>query len=162
MTFTTSLPQAAITQNREVFKQDRLGRVRVSAQRRRALLEEFDASSMSAAEFARWAGLKYQTFATWARKHRKASLVAEPPLTSHDLARPALPAAGSTLSPPTPTQDLSWIEAEIARPSSPQLHSPNCTDAQPLVLQIPGGSRLCTDDVQAMAELLKALGVGRC
>jgi transposase-like protein len=55
----------------EVLKQDVRGRVRVSAERRAALLDEFERSGMSGAKFARLAGIKYATFANWAMKRRK-------------------------------------------------------------------------------------------
>ena len=50
---------------------DEWGRVRVSAERRGALLEEFDRSALSGAAFAQWAGVKYSTFAGWLHQRRK-------------------------------------------------------------------------------------------
>src|SRR5437867_13312762 len=55
----------------EVLKQDALGRVRVPLERRRALVAEFESSGNSAAQFARMAGVNYQTFCTWVQKQRK-------------------------------------------------------------------------------------------
>lgn len=55
----------------EVLKQDALGRVRVPVERRRALVEEFAKSGNSAAQFARLAGIKYQTFTNWVQKERR-------------------------------------------------------------------------------------------
>jgi transposase-like protein len=55
----------------EVLKQDVRGRVRVSAERREALLDEFERSGASGAKFARLAGLKYATFANWVMKRRR-------------------------------------------------------------------------------------------
>ena len=54
----------------EVLKQDGRGRVRVSAQRREALLDEFERSGVSGAKFARLAGIKYATFANWVLQRR--------------------------------------------------------------------------------------------
>src|SRR5688500_9933695 len=54
----------------EVLKQDERGRVRVSRERRAALLAEFDRSGMSGAKFARVAGLNYQTFVGWVRQRK--------------------------------------------------------------------------------------------
>ncbi|MEZ0257047.1 MAG: IS66 family insertion sequence element accessory protein TnpB, partial [Chthoniobacter sp.] len=59
------------TASHEVLKQDRRGRVRVSRERREALLDEFSRSGLSAAEFARMAGIKYPTFANWLQERRK-------------------------------------------------------------------------------------------
>ena len=42
-----------------MLAQDSLGRVRVSRERREALLEEFEGSGMSAVRFAAWAGIKH-------------------------------------------------------------------------------------------------------
>ncbi|WP_083805300.1 IS66 family insertion sequence element accessory protein TnpA [Chthoniobacter flavus] len=56
----------------EVLKQDRRGRVRVSKERREALLTEFAGSGLSASAFAAMAGIKYPTFANWLQKRRKA------------------------------------------------------------------------------------------
>jgi transposase-like protein len=60
------------TRTDEVLKQDRRGRVRVPQERREALLEEFGRSGLSAAAFARMAGIKYPTFANWLQQRRKA------------------------------------------------------------------------------------------
>lgn len=46
-------------------------RERVSAQRREALLDEFERSGLSGVAFARRAGLKYPTFAAWVRNRRR-------------------------------------------------------------------------------------------
>jgi transposase-like protein len=62
----------------EVLKQDERGRMRVSRERREALLAEFEKSGMSGAKFARLAGLNYQTFAGWTRR-RKSSGANESP-----------------------------------------------------------------------------------
>jgi hypothetical protein len=59
------------TGSNEVLKQDRRGRVRVPRERQEALLAEFASSGLSAAEFARMAGVKYATFANWVQKRRR-------------------------------------------------------------------------------------------
>jgi transposase-like protein len=56
----------------EVLRTDERGRVRVPAERRNALLEEFERSGISGAKFARLAGVKYATFANWVQARRKA------------------------------------------------------------------------------------------
>jgi hypothetical protein len=55
----------------EVLKQDAGGRVRVTRERREALLDEFERSGVSGAQFARLAGIKYSTFAAWVAKRRR-------------------------------------------------------------------------------------------
>jgi transposase-like protein len=54
----------------EVLEQDARGRVRVSRERRDAMLEEFARSGMNATRFARLAGINYQTFAGWVRRRK--------------------------------------------------------------------------------------------
>jgi len=53
-----------------VLQVDERGHVRVSRQRREALLEEFERSGMSGAKFARLAGIKYPTFMYWLKQRR--------------------------------------------------------------------------------------------
>ena len=55
----------SMTPPNEVLKTDALGRVWVNKARRDALLDEFELGGASAAVFAKMAGIKYQTFASW-------------------------------------------------------------------------------------------------
>jgi transposase-like protein len=54
----------------ELLRMDRRGRVRMSREQRTALLEEFGRSGLSAAEFARHYGVKYQTFTGWLQRRK--------------------------------------------------------------------------------------------
>ena len=54
-----------------VLKQDVLGRVKTLKARREQLLDEFERSGLPGLKFAELAGIKYQTFATWARERRR-------------------------------------------------------------------------------------------
>jgi hypothetical protein len=56
----------------EIFKTDKRGRVRVPVERREVLMDEFEKSGLSGAEFARLVGIKYATFANWRQKRNKA------------------------------------------------------------------------------------------
>jgi transposase-like protein len=60
----------------EILPTDTRGRVRVSRERREELLDEFERSGMTGAQFARSVGLKYQTFAFWRQERRKSKPVA--------------------------------------------------------------------------------------
>jgi hypothetical protein len=51
---------------------DSQGRVRASKEQRRLILAEFERSRMSAAQFAKRAGLKYSTLAGWLQRYRRA------------------------------------------------------------------------------------------
>lgn len=69
----------SMTEEAEILKQDGRGRVLVSRERREALLEEFEKSGLSGVGFARMAGVKYATFASWiAAKKRKREREAAP------------------------------------------------------------------------------------
>jgi transposase-like protein len=59
----------------EIIPTDSKGRVRVSRERREELLDEFEKSGLSGAQFARTVGLKYQTFAYWRLQRQKRGLV---------------------------------------------------------------------------------------
>lgn len=60
-----------MSEEERVLTSDERGRVRVSAERRGALLDEFERSGMSGAKFARLAGIKYPTFALWMQKRKR-------------------------------------------------------------------------------------------
>jgi transposase len=55
----------------EIFKRDTKGRVRVPRARRELLLDEWERSGGSAAQFADYVGIKYSTLANWIQKRRK-------------------------------------------------------------------------------------------
>ena len=54
-----------------IIKQDSRGRMRTTRERREALLAEYDRSAMTGRKFAKWAGIKYTTFANWLQQRRK-------------------------------------------------------------------------------------------
>ena len=56
----------------KLLKTDVLGRVRVKKARRDVLLDEFERGGTSAQAFAKRVGIKYQTFASWVQKRRRA------------------------------------------------------------------------------------------
>ena len=64
---TTTDPAATLlvspTSAPALLKTDARGRVRATPERRAAILAEFDRSGLSAAQFARLAGIKHSTFA---------------------------------------------------------------------------------------------------
>lgn len=55
----------------KILKVDGKGRVRVSRERREALLAEYDRSSMTGAAFAEWSGVKYPTLMSWLGKRKR-------------------------------------------------------------------------------------------
>ena len=98
----TNMPSVGET----VLKTDAKGRVATPPERREQLLDEFEHSGLSGAEFARLVGIKYQTFASWAARRRK---------------RRTLPQAPDKVSP-----TVRWLEAVVneAKSPAPNLVSP--------------------------------------
>ena len=131
----TTLP-VSNTSSTSLLKTDVLGRLRISRERRNALLVEFDRSGVSAAQFAQLAGIKYSTFAQWVQKHRRQ--------------RPSRKPAG---------RSLRLVEAVVDTGTKSPARS-----NQSLVLQLPGGIRLEIDSSQQaplVAALVQALAA-RC
>jgi hypothetical protein len=127
----------------EIFKTDTAGRVRVSRARREALLDEFERSGASGAQFAAYVGVKYSTFAYWVSQRRR---------------RKALGAGQSQPSAPRKAngaETLRWWEAVVEPPAR------GASEPEALRVQLPGGVRLdVTTAAQAAlaAVLLEKLG----
>jgi hypothetical protein len=68
---TTSLATSAVPAAKLPVTVDTRGRVRTSKEQRRLILDEFERSEVSAAEFARRSGLRYSTLAGWRQRHRR-------------------------------------------------------------------------------------------
>jgi hypothetical protein len=117
-----------------VLKQDVLGRVTTPAARREQLLDEFERSGLPGLKFAELAGIKYQTFATWAQKRRRQ--------------RGAYPAVKRP-------KQLRWLEAVVEEAQGSGDKNP-----LPLVLELPGGAKVQIADAKQAAlagALLRAL-----
>ena len=109
-----------------ILKRDEAGRVRMPADRREQLLDEFERSGLSGVKFAALAGIKYQTFATWARLRRKQLQGTQP-------------------GQPAGARPVRWLEAVMSAAAVSGSNPPT-----PLVLQLPGGTRLeVADERQA-------------
>jgi hypothetical protein len=121
-----------------ILKRDAGGRVVVPVQRQIELVREYERSGLSGPKFAATAGLKYQTFATWRRKHGTL-----PPSRSRPVAeRPPIKAA--------------WVEAEL---------TPNVSSLGGIALLLPAGARVeITRPEQAVlaAQLVKAIASVPC
>jgi len=87
-----------ISETETVRKTDAKGRVKTPPARRETLLDEFERSGLSGAEFAKLVGVKYQTFATWASRRRKDR---------------AAPAGGGAKAP------VHWLEAVVGKAHPP-------------------------------------------
>ena len=127
----------------EVLKTDVLGRVRVKKARRNALLDEFERGGTSAQAFAKAVGIKYQTFASWVQKRRRA--------------RKQYPAAVKALPSTTATMGALRLLEAVAEPAMTK-------GTESLIVHLPGGAQVEVRDArQAMlaAELLQALASAR-
>jgi hypothetical protein len=117
--------------------------VRVPVERREALLDEFERSSLSGVKFAALVGVKYPTFALWVQKRRKARAEIQAPATAVDAATPA----------PTTAQPIRLFEAFT------ELSGGNREPK--LTIELPGGASLRLDagsPLALAAELLRLLG----
>jgi hypothetical protein len=140
----------------EVLKQDRRGRVHVPAQRREALLDEFEKSGVSGAKFAQMAGIKYATFAGWIRKrHKQRGELEQEPACPTSPGNEALVSAGPVRLFEALVEGERVVEREPAGPRG-------------LLVQLPGGSRILIDSpgqLQMAAELVALIARnagGRC
>jgi hypothetical protein len=113
-----------------VLKCDAGGRVLVPLARQVELVREFERSGLSGPKFAALAGIKYQTFVVWRRKHGRV-----PAVRSSSRRRPI----------------GLWLEAEVARTENPTVGlSVDLGGAA--VLKIADGSQ-----VALAAQLIRAL-----
>jgi len=117
-----------------ILKQDQRGRVKITKERREALLDEFERSGMSASGFSRHYGLAYSTFANWAAKRRNSRKDSSKERTDVTLAEVVLEAEPTPVS--TPNHDV-------------------------LVVDLPGGASMQVDNrskASLAATLINALG----
>ena len=122
-----------------LMSQDGRGRVLVPKERREALLDEFERSGLSGVKFARLAGIKYPTFASWASKRREARRASG--MESGGVAQ------GS----------VGFVEAELDR-AAPGVR----VGGGGLAIELPGGARVQVQSplqLQMAAELLRLLAV---
>jgi hypothetical protein len=99
MTFTNSsdpsIESPALPIEKMPVTVDSKGRLRASKEQRRVILAEFERRRMSAAQFAKVAGLKYSTFAAWVQRYRRARPKRAPqPMRLLEAVVPPAPVAG--------------------------------------------------------------------
>jgi hypothetical protein len=121
----------------QVLKSDSKGRVHTPPERRESLLDEFERSGLSGKKFTALVGVKYQTFATWAKKRREQRGL-----------------VGSVAAKPKPADSVRWLEAMVEK-SAPSTQSHHV-----LVVHLPGQARMeinGADQAKLAAVLLGAL-----
>jgi transposase len=94
------------TEETLILKTDALGRVRMPADRREAILDAFEQSGMSGLAFAKHVGVKYPTLASWIQKRRRE--------------RDKYPQKKLPGSPPS---QITFVEAQIEKPSEAALQT---------------------------------------
>ena len=125
-----------------IFQIDSKGRVRVSRERREQLLDEFEKSGLSGAQFARTVGVKYQTFAFWRQQRQRTKPVS---------------AEGSS---PKKAATVQWLETVISEAQA----SARPVEAA-LVVRLPSGAAMELNNgsqVAAAAALLRAWEKAAC
>ena len=140
----------SIENEAEIVKQDAAGRVRISRERREELVDEFEGSALSGAQFARLAGIKYSTFASWVDRRRSRR-----------------GAAPEQSAPPEKGGEsgIRLFEAVVER-GGPERGRAGMGAG--LIVELPGGSRLKLDgpgQLACAAELVVLIaqgGRGRC
>ena len=135
---TTTNPDTAL------IKVDCIGRIRTTPKHREALLAAFERSAMGGPEFCSHHGIKYQTFATWLQKHRRAT--------------GAYPSISAARQRP-PLLALSFAEVEI-----PEASSLPCPPVESVQIRLPGGASLhfaSSCQLPLIASLLRELNSPR-
>ena len=128
-----------------ILRTDTKGRVVVTPERRAALLAEFDRSGISGAQFAKWAGVKYPTFAFWVQQRRREKKAAE--------------GSGEMKSRGEPGPEVRWLEAVVK--SEGKAVSEETKAPTGLVVHGPGGVWIeitQEEQVRWAALLLRHLG----
>ena len=128
----------------EVLKQDARCRVRISAERREALLAEFAMSGASGAKFARLVGIKHSTFANSVKQRR------ERPAATKLTVCEASKASGSNGNAGSVRLFEALVEGGSAGGRDP-------VGARGLLIELPGGSRILVESpvqLQMAAELV--------
>ena len=129
----------------EIFKQDRRGRVRVPAERRETLLDEFERSGASGAKFAQLTGIKYATFAGWVVKRRK------------ERGRAVKPAPGSPAGVEDSVVGAGPVRLFEALMEGDRGQERELVGARGVLIELPGGSRMRVESpvhLQMAAELV--------
>jgi hypothetical protein len=134
MTSTTGLVTAPEASAARLIKTDVLGRIHRTREQRERILDEYERSGLSGPKFAAFCGVRYQTFATWLQRRKRAR-------SAYPKRRPRRKVAR-----------VQWLEASV-QPTLP----PTATG---LLLQLPGGVRAQISNQQHIplaAALVRAL-----
>lgn len=136
MKSTTSLVPATAPTEPILIKTDVLGRMHRTCEQREQILEEYERSGLSGPKFAALCGVKYQTFASWQQRRKRArNRLAKRPY------------------PPGATKKVQWLEARL-QPGD------QAASGTGLLLHLPGGARAEVarpEHIHLAAALVRAL-----
>jgi transposase-like protein len=119
--------------NESILKADRLGRLRFSPEQKKAMVDAYRSSGLSAPRFAAHHGINYQTLVYWVKKEKSSSASAE--------------MVGS------PAEFFSLIPAVLEEKSHPPT-------APAMEISLSGGAKLsitCASHVALAAALIRQL-----
>ena len=132
----------------EILKRDQRGRIWIKPKRREALLDEFERSGLSGAQFARLTGVNYSSFQNWVARRRQKR--------GHGLEAPG--EKRPTVAEPREVRLVEAVvesDGESRGPApAPPLPGPSGVG---LLVELPGGSRMQIEtpvQLQMAAELL--------
>lgn len=130
-----------------ILKSDALGRVTVTKDKREAVLDEFERSGLKGAEFARMAGIRYQTFAYWVQQRKHSRGQYQRKAAEHSVETPGVRLLEAVVT-----------QAPADKPVKP---GPAALTAETtLEVLLPGGARLLVanaDQIPLVAKLIKSL-----
>jgi hypothetical protein len=125
----------------EILPSDSKGRIRVSRKRREELLDEFERSGLTGAQFAKTVGLKHSTFAFWRQERQKR----KPTLASQ--------------APPKSATTVEWLETVIDKAQA-------CPSSGSVVMiRLPSGAAIevaHSSQASVAAALLRAWEKSAC
>jgi hypothetical protein len=113
-----------------VLKADARGRLRMPAEKREKLLDEFERSGLSGTKFAALSGVNYQTFASWVIRRKRERQGMKTPASGPDQVR--------------------WLEAMVQEAAG----------SVPVKVHLPGGAWMeiaQSDQVPLASALVRAL-----
>ena len=116
----------------DILKTDVLGRMKVKAEHREAMLDAFEYSGMSGQAFALHHGIKIQTFASWMQKRRRARGDYQNEAVCRKLRMRKDPPATRPKKVPRPQATMNLIEVDLQK-EKPRAH-------EPLEVVLPGGA----------------------
>lgn len=122
-----------MNQETQILQVDERGRVLTPREQQEAVVDAFEKSGMTGAQFARHAGVKYPTFMNWVQRRRR-SRESTPPEVG-------------------PVGGAAWIEAVVESPSCEGLV---IEMSESVRIKIPGQG-----SVGLAVQLLQGLGYGR-